>query len=229
MTKSIHLQDFSNVPCSDVGPKCQRKHLFQPNEAHANEWRQSRCKNRRRLNAHCDDSTNQHGDISINVRGLIDDTLGSTQEQFLENCHKPVQAQKENEDAQEKRHQSGHHVVVERGAGFKQSGTRRIAILGASNEPNSGTGIPCGVIGILAHSRVKIVAASSLCDALGDLFVDNDQGLRRRRNDLFEKLVCLLPSEVEAFGMIESVKWLRYPVITSRGNRIKTVKILNMS
>ena len=106
---------------ANVGSKCQWAHLFKAESPHTNQGSQSGSGDGGRLNNDGDASSNGNRNVSIDIRGLVDDTGRETEEQLLENGDDTEQAAKEDHNADKEHDTSRDLVILFSGVGGEES------------------------------------------------------------------------------------------------------------
>ena len=131
---------------SNVGSESQGVHLLEVKDTHTNEWGQGRGGDGRRLHENGDSGSDHNGKVSVDVRGLVDDTRRHAQKHLLENGDEANEARDQNHQREEEAHAARHLVIVLIGVGIKESGAL-VGRLVASNETNLSSVFLVGSLG----------------------------------------------------------------------------------
>lgn len=103
-TRGDHGRHDGRHGGTNVGSEGQRVHLLKTQDTHADEGRQGRCSDTARLDNNGDTGTNDDCDVTVNIRGLVNDTRRHAQKHLLEDGNEDEQA--DEEDAASKNRKS---------------------------------------------------------------------------------------------------------------------------
>ena len=196
---------------TDVGAEGEGVHLLELDDAHADEGGEGGGGDGRGLDKDGDASADDHGEVSVDVGGLVDDAGGGTEEHLLEEGDEADEANDEDEEGKDEADAAGDLVVVGGGTVLEEGGAEA-ALLVAGDEAIVAL---AGVVGLDAAGAVDGVVVVAGDGSLGDgdlldeVLVGLDDAVAEGGNDLLDgtdPLVALLEGLVGEHGLGEVVE-----------------------
>jgi hypothetical protein len=187
---------------TNVGSKSQGGHLLKTKNTHTNEGGKSRGGDGRGLDKDGDSGSNKHGNVSVDVGGLVDDTSGSSEKHRVQDLDQSEQANEKDHQTNDENDKSRSLVVVSIGCRVEES-RALVGLLDAGNKSNLAS-VLGRIVVVQAHDGVVVIAASSLGDILDNRLVGIDDHLGKRGNNLLDgslPLVSVLGFDVLDYGI----------------------------
>mmetsp|Transcript_14840 Transcript_14840/g.35958 ORF Transcript_14840/g.35958 Transcript_14840/m.35958 type:complete len:553 (-) Transcript_14840:1626-3284(-) len=198
---------------TNIGSKSQRKHLFKTKGTDTDQRSQDRGGDGRRLDQNGDTSSDENGNVSVNVGGLVKNTCGSTHHHALQDLDQSEKADEKKDQTNDERADS--RGTVNRFSGFgveKGRAVWGVSLLVTRHE----SGLAGKRIRVILAGKSSVVGVVGIASGLsrgdffGNLLVDNDDALSKRGNKLLDwslPLFSILGLEVldTSLGEVEKV------------------------